>query len=246
MLAWATAPTPARTLEIGAECHYHSGLYTDPGSCGGLKQTKNQVITNMKIVASTAALLIAAVLISQPALAEGNVAAGKEIAYTCLGCHGIEGYRNAYPSFRVPKLGGQKAGYLEIALKGYRAGTRKHPTMVAQATSLTDQEIADVAAYLASIGNETVAAGGTQGASFDKAAACVACHGQNGISVNAMWPTLAGQHEDYLRYALNQYRDGSRGDPVMTAQAALIAEEDVAKLALYFSRLEGLETTKPE
>ena len=176
----------------------------------------------MKIVASTAALLIAAAFISQPALAEGDVAAGKEIGYTCLGCHGIEGYRNAYPSFRVPKLGGQKAGYLEIALKGYRAGTRKHPTMVAQASSLTDQEIADVAA------------------------ACVACHGQNGISVNAMWPTLAGQHEDYLRYALNQYRDGTRGDPVMTAQAALIAEEDVAKLAFYFSRLEGLETTKPE
>jgi len=236
MLACAGVTTPARALEISAECHYHSGLYSDPGSRGGLKQTKNQVITHMKIVASTAALLIAAAFISQPALAEGDVAAGKEIGYTCLGCHGIEGYRNAYPSFRVPKLGGQKAGYLEIALKGYRAGTRKHPTMVAQATSLTDQEIADVAAYLAS----------SQGASFDKAAACVACHGQNGISVNAMWPTLAGQHEDYLRNSLQQYRDGTRGDPVMTAQAALIAEEDVAKLAFYFSRLEGLETTKPE
>jgi cytochrome c553 len=200
----------------------------------------------MKIVVKAVALLLAAVLFTQPALAEGDAEAGKELGYTCLGCHGIEGYRNAYPSYRVPKLGGQKAGYIETALMGYRAGTRKHPTMAAQATSLTDQEIADVAAYLATLGADTVAAGGTDGASFDKAVACAACHGQNGISVNAAWPTLAGQHEDYLLNALKQYRDGSRGEPVMSAQAALIAEEDVARLALYFSRLDGLETTKAE
>ena len=200
----------------------------------------------MKIVAQSAMLLLAAAAVTQPVYAEGDPEAGKELGYTCLGCHGIEGYRNAYPSYRVPKLGGQKAGYLEIALKGYRAGTRHHPTMAAQASSLTDQEISDVAAYLASLGNETVAAGGTQGASFDKAAACTACHGQNGISVNAAWPTLAGQHEDYLLNALKQYRNGTRKDPVMSAQAALIAEEDVPKLARYFAGLEGLETTKPE
>ena len=200
----------------------------------------------MKIVAGTAMLLLAATLVAHPAVAEGDAAAGKELGYTCLGCHGIEGYRNAYPSYRVPKLGGQKAGYIEIALKGYRAGTRKHPTMQAHASSLSDQEISDIATYLASIGGDTVAAGGTQGASFDKAAACAACHGQNGISVNAAWPTLAGQHEDYLAHALNQYRDGTRGDAVMGAQAALIAEEDVARLARYFARLEGLETTKAE
>src|SRR5210317_1734741 len=200
----------------------------------------------MKIVAIVATLLLAVAPFAQPAHAEGDAAAGKDLAYTCLGCHGIEGYRNAYPSYRVPKLGGQKAGYLEIALKGYRDGTRKHPTMAAQSTSLTDEEIEDMSAYLASIGVDTVAAGGTQGASFDKAAACAACHGQSGISVNAAWPTLAGQHQDYLLNALRQYRDGTRGDPVMSAQAALIAEEDVAKLALYFSRLEGLETPKPE
>jgi cytochrome c553 len=201
---------------------------------------------NMKIVATAATLLLAAALFAQPAFAEGDAAAGKELGYTCLGCHGIEGYRNAYPSFRVPKLGGQKAGYLEIALTGYRDGTRKHPTMAAQATSLTDQDIADVAAYLASIGGETVAAGGEPAAPFDNATACTACHGQSGISVNAAWPTLAGQHEDYLLNALNQYRDGTRTDPVMGAQAAMIAEDDVARLALYFSRLKGLETTKPD
>ncbi len=200
----------------------------------------------MKIVASAATLILAAVLFAQPAFAQGDAEAGKELGYTCLGCHGIEGYRNAYPSYRVPKLGGQKAGYLEIALRGYRDGTRSHPTMIAQATSLTDKEIEDVAAYLATLGADTVAAGGSDAAPFDKAAACVACHGQNGISVNAAWPTLAGQWEDYLLNALKQYRDGTRKDPVMTAQAQLLAEEDLPKLAMYFSRLEGLETTKPE
>ena len=200
----------------------------------------------MKIVASAATLLLAVVCLAQPAFAEGDAVAGKELGYTCLGCHGIEGYRNAYPSYRVPKLGGQKAGYIEIALKGYRDGTRKHPTMAAQATSLTDQEIDDVATYLATLGADTVAAGGSQGAPFDKAAACTACHGQNGISVNAAWPTLAGQHEDYLLNSLKQYRAGTRSDPIMGAQAVLVAEEDVAKLARYFSRLDGLETTEPE
>ena len=200
----------------------------------------------MKIVARGATILFVTALLSQFAAAEGDAQAGKHIGYSCLGCHGIEGYRNAYPSFRVPKLGGQMAGYLEIALRGYRDGTRPHPTMQAQASSMTDQEIADVAAYFASLANDTVAAGGTAGASFEKAAACAACHGANGISVSATWPTLAGQHEDYLEYALNQYRNGKRTDPVMTAQAGLIAEEDVALLARYFASLAGLETTLSE
>jgi len=204
------------------------------------------MITNFKIVAAATTLLIATALIAQPALADGDAAAGKELGYTCQGCHGIDGYRNAYPSYRVPKLGGQKAAYLVIALQGYRDSTREHPTMVGQASSLSDKEIDDVAAYFASIGGETVAAGGSKGAGFDKAQACTACHGNNGVSVNAMWPTLAGQHEDYLLQALNSYRDGTRKDPIMGVQAGLIAEEDVAILAKYFASLDGLETTRPE
>jgi cytochrome c553 len=204
------------------------------------------MITNMKFTALATTLLIATALLAQPALADGDAAAGKELAYTCLGCHGIDGYRNAYPSYRVPKLGGQKAAYIVIALEGYRDNRRQHPTMIGQASSLSDQQIADVAAYLASIGGETVAAGGSKEAGFAKAQACTACHGNNGVSVNAMWPTLAGQHEDYLLQALSSYRDGSRKDPVMSAQAALIAEEDVALLAKYFASLDGLETTRPE
>ena len=120
------------------------------------------MITKRRIVARTAATLAIAVLMAQPAVAEGDLEAGKEIAYSCLGCHGIDGYRNAYPSYRVPKLGGQQQTYIEIALKGYRDGMRTHPTMAGQASSLSDKDISDVSAYLASLNNETVEGGGTE------------------------------------------------------------------------------------
>ena len=198
----------------------------------------------MRLIA--VATLLAALLIVQPALAEGDPESGKEIGYTCLGCHGIEGYRNMYPSYRVPRLGGQKAAYLVVALTGYRNGTREHPTMVAQAQSLSDQEIEDVAAYLATLGAETVESGGGEAPAFDKAATCAACHGQNGIGASPVWPTLAGQHEDYIVHALNQYRDGTRKDPVMAPMAAPLTDADVKQLAAYFSGLKGLQTTQPE
>jgi cytochrome c553 len=66
-----------------------------------------------------------------------------------MGCHGIPGYNNAYPTYRVPKLGGQPPEYLAAALKAYQSGERPHKTMQAQATSLSEQDIADIAAYLA-------------------------------------------------------------------------------------------------
>lgn len=189
------------------------------------------------------ATLLFCLLTAQSAVAEGDAERGATIGYSCLGCHGIEGYRNAYPSYRVPKLGGQKASYLIIALTGYRDGTRAHPTMHAQASSLSDQEIEDVAAYFASIGGETVAAGGDSGAILEAAATCSACHGQNGIGLSPAWPTLAGQHRDYLQHALTQYRDGTRTDPTMSPMAATLSDADVVLLAKYFSTLSGLETT---
>ena len=200
----------------------------------------------MKMTVIAAMLCISGAILAQSARADGDVERGAALGYTCLGCHGIEGYRNAYPSYRVPKLGGQKAAYLVIALRGYRDGTRKHPTMVAQATSLSNQEIDDVAAYLASIGKDTVDGGGSATGGIEETTTCVACHGQNGISLSPTWPTLAGQYEDYLVNALTQYRQGARKDPVMGPLAAALSDADVKVLARYFSRLDGLETTKAE
>jgi cytochrome c553 len=204
------------------------------------------VIIKTRLAGIAAILLVGNAFLYQPASADGDPERGEALGYTCLGCHGIEGYRNAYPSYRVPKLGGQQAAYLVIALRGYRDGTRAHPTMIAQASSLTDQEIDDIAAYLASIGNDTVAEGGTAGASLEAATDCAACHGQNGISMGPMWPTLAGQHEDYLVKALEQYRSGARKDAVMMPMAAPLTDADITLLARYYSRLDGLETTVVE
>lgn len=82
-------------------------------------------------------------------MAEGSSDAGRKKAETCLGCHGIEGYKNAYPTYPVPKLGGQNAQYIIDALKGYANGDRPHGTMHAQAATLSEQDMADIAAWFA-------------------------------------------------------------------------------------------------
>ena len=95
-------------------------------------------------------LLIA--VCGQAAIADGDPVAGKIKSNTCIGCHGIPGYNNVYPTYHVPKVGGQNYQYLLAALAGYRDGARSHPTMEQQAHSLSDQDMQDVAAYFASIG----------------------------------------------------------------------------------------------
>lgn len=96
--------------------------------------------------------LALAVLLSVagPADAAGDPEAGKIKGYTCTGCHGIPGYKNVYPTFSVPKIGGQSAQYVEAALKAYRSGERQHPTMELHAESLSDEDIADIAAWVES------------------------------------------------------------------------------------------------
>ncbi|MGH8213761.1 MAG: c-type cytochrome [Rhodanobacteraceae bacterium] len=101
-----------------------------------------------------AACLLAAIatmpLAAGAATITGNVEAGKAKVYTCHGCHGVPGYANAYPNYHVPRIAGQNEQYLVNALHEYQIGDRSHPTMSAQADSLSDQDIADIAAYLAS------------------------------------------------------------------------------------------------
>lgn len=87
-----------------------------------------------------------------PAFAQsGDPERGSVISYTCFGCHGIPYQKNVYPTYSVPRIGGQSEGYIVSALKAYRSGERKHPTMQAQANTLSDQDIADVAAFFVSL-----------------------------------------------------------------------------------------------
>lgn len=101
----------------------------------------------MRFLLTTVLLLAAA----PAALAQGDPAAGQIKATTCTGCHGIPGYNNVYPTYKVPKVGGQNYEYLIAALKSYRAGERNHATMELQAKSLSDQDIEDIAAYFVSL-----------------------------------------------------------------------------------------------
>jgi cytochrome c553 len=97
------------------------------------------------------AVLLAFCAFGAPAFAAGDIKAGKDKVYTCTGCHGIPGYRNVYPHYHVPRIGGQNREYLIAALTAYQKGERKHPTMRAQAESFTAQDIDDIASYLSSI-----------------------------------------------------------------------------------------------
>jgi len=86
------------------------------------------------------------------AIAAGDIEAGANKVSMCVGCHGIPNYKTAFPkTYRVPRIAGQKVDYLVSALKAYRAGQRSHPSMKAVAGSMTDQDIADIAAYYASL-----------------------------------------------------------------------------------------------
>lgn len=89
-----------------------------------------------------------AALLATGAQAEGDPVAGQWKANTCLGCHGVPTYKNVYPTYYVPKLGGQNAAYIASALKAYRDGSRVHSTMHANAANLSDEDIADIAAFL--------------------------------------------------------------------------------------------------
>ncbi len=89
-----------------------------------------------------------------PALAAADEAAierGRTLGGTCLGCHGVPSYTNVYPSYHVPKLGGQHAEYIVAALKAYQSGERKHSTMQAHSARLSEEQIRDIAAYFSSL-----------------------------------------------------------------------------------------------
>jgi cytochrome c553 len=166
---------------------------------------------------------------------QGNPQRGKAISYTCLGCHGIEGYKNAYPNYSVPKLEGQHAEYLAAALQGYRGGDRSHLTMHSQASTLSDQDIADIAAYFA--GKPLVSTNKPASNVPQAATLCVSCHGPDGVGIAPTYPTLAGQHADYIERALDEYRKGGRKNPIMKGFAGSLKDSDIAVIADYFSKL---------
>jgi cytochrome c553 len=172
-----------------------------------------------------------------PPAFNGDAKRGHELSYTCNGCHGIPNYKNVYPTYSVPKLHGQRPEYLVAALKAYKSGERSHGTMHSQASTMSEQDMADVAAFLAGPTPLTQSKNDVPATARPKASeVCLACHGTNGVGITPDYPTISGQHKDYLERALHDYQKGGRKNAVMSGMASTLKPEDIVELAEYYSK----------
>jgi cytochrome c553 len=190
-------------------------------------------------MASRITLIVLMLVAPLAALAQapaGDAKRGQALAYTCSGCHAIPNYKNVYPTYSVPKLHGQRPEYLAAALKAYKSGERSHGTMHSHAVSMSEQDMADVATYLA--GPNVLKDSRTDVKSQDRPKAtetCLACHGTNGVGITADFPTISGQHRDYIERALIDYQKGGRKNVVMAGMVANLTRADIEALAVYYS-----------
>lgn len=189
----------------------------------------------------------------------GNPANAKQKIAMCIGCHGIPGYQASFPEVhKVPKISGQNAKYIAAALTAYRQGDRKHPSMKGIAANLSDQDIADLAAYYETHGKTapTPTPASPQPSAAIQAlltkGACVSCHGE-GLNkpIDASYPKLAGQHADYLFISMRAYQVErnaliGRSNAIMGNQARMFTQAELKQLAAYIATLPGDLRTVPQ
>ncbi|MHB1543174.1 MAG: c-type cytochrome [Gammaproteobacteria bacterium] len=173
-----------------------------------------------------------------------EIARGRMLTFTCIGCHGLRGIEVTYPFYNVPKVAGQNRLYLFNALMDYRKNLRNFPTMRAQAQSMTVRDLRDIAAYFASLRNQVHPRTPLFNRSEAKAGAkmittCAACHGLHGIAVAPEFPDLAGQYPSYLVRALKEYQTGLRKNAIMNSMAANLTHRDMVDIANYFASQKG-------
>jgi len=209
----------------------------------------------MKKVLSLAFALAAAAL--APVASAQDAKAGEKKAAMCMGCHSIPGYQASFPEIhKVPMISGQGAKYIVAALAAYKKGERKHPTMKAIAVSLSDQDMADLAAFYAEQGGaaapETAAAAPADVAKLLEKGGCASCHGANmNKPIDPSYPKLAGQHADYLYVALKAYQTEKnpqvgRGNAIMAGMAKPYSHAELKQIATYLASLPGELRTVPE
>ena len=190
-----------------------------------------------------------------------DAAAGEHKAAMCIGCHGIKGYQASFPQvYKVPMIAGQGARYLVSALTAYKKGERKHPTMRGIAGSLTDKDMADLAAYyetqggssVKTVSDSTLPQPSAEVAGLLAKGACVSCHGANfSKPIDPTYPKLAGQHGDYLYAALNAYAtEGNpqvgRGNAIMVGQVKQFKRDELKAIAAYLGSLPSDLHTVPQ
>lgn len=199
-------------------------------------------------------LLVAAACTAGTAHAQtvkGDAKAGAGKVAMCLGCHSIPGYQASFPTvFKVPMISGQTAPYLANALAAYKKGERSHPTMRSIAESMSEQDMADVAAFYAAQGQAEAPPAQPPAPPQDVAAllqkgACASCHGVNySKPLDPSYPKLAGQYSDYLYHALRAYQVQDhphlgRNNAIMSAQVKQFSSADLKAMAEYLGSLPG-------
>ena len=203
-------------------------------------------------------IALAAVGLSLNASAQ-NAQAGEKKAAMCIGCHGIPDYKASFPEvYRVPMIAGQGAKYIVSALGQYKKGDRKHPTMRAIAASLSEQDMADLAAFYAAEAKSEpppaalASAPPADVAELLKKGNCASCHGANfSTPIDPTYPKLAGQHADYLFIALKEYQTDKnpqvgRNNAIMMGMAKPFTQAEAKQLAAYFATLPGELKTVPQ
>lgn len=185
---------------------------------------------------------------------KGDAKAGETKNAMCIGCHGIKGYQASFPEvYKVPMISGQSAKYIDAALHAYKKGERKHPTMRGIAEPLSDQDIADLAAYYAQHGVTDGAAAAARTAKTPSPAVaallgkanCASCHGADfSKPIDPSYPKLGGQHADYLFVALKAYKVENnktvgRGNAIMAGMAKQYTNAELKQLANYLASVEG-------
>ena len=191
------------------------------------------VVASLTLLALGASFAVQA----QTPVVAGDARRGHDLSYTCMGCHAIPNYKNVYPTYSVPKLRGQRPEYLIASLKAYKSGERSHGTMHSQASSMTDQDMADIAVYIAGDSVLTQSVSDVPATARPKASeVCLACHGTNGVGITADYPTISGQHKDYLARALIDYKKGGRKNAIMAGMAAQLTPEDIEQLSTFYSQ----------
>ena len=191
---------------------------------------------------------------------KGDAKAGEKKIAMCIGCHGIQGYQASFPEiYKVPKISGQGAKYIVSALSAYKKGDRKHPTMRGVADNLSDQDMADLAAYYESHGKVDGAMvqvkavdGSAKATELVKKGACVSCHGDNfSKPIDPSYPKIAGQYGDYLFVALKAYKTDNnpkvgRANGIMGGVVKQFSNAELKELAGYVSALPGELKTVPQ
>ena len=191
----------------------------------------------------------------------GDAGAGAKKAEMCNGCHSIPGYQASFPEvYKVPKIAGQNSKYIIAALNAYKKGERKHPSMRGIAGSLSDQDMADLAAYFEQLGRSGGDAAVEKVSTKSDAAPvapppavagllakanCASCHGANfSTPIDPSYPKLAGQYADYLYAALKAYQTDhnpvlGRSNAIMMGMARPFTHAEIKALAQYISSLPG-------